>query len=149
MATAGAQAVTTSSPTAIASEVSGFRHDVSGLLNSYYKTYGSRLNPSEKTQMSGLIAQVDTELAQLHRKSKNAATLAHSLAPASKQKLAAKNLAKSYDSAYSHALASLQQVEPILAPKLSLFEVLQAKADLDQSMQQFELLGTRIHQAAQ
>lgn len=149
LSTSGAQAApAVASSAAIASEVSSFRHDVSGLLNSYFKTYGSRLNSSEKTQMTGLIAQVDKDLAQLHRKSKSSAQLARTHAPQTKQKQAARDLSMSYDTAYAKAIASLEQVQPILGPKLSLFEALKAKSDLEQSMQQFELLGSQIHQAA-
>jgi hypothetical protein len=148
--TSGAQAAPTKTSTAIAipAEVSTFRVNVSELLHSFYSTYGSRLSQSEKTQMSGLIDQVDQVLGTLYRQSTVSAKLARTNAPMVKQRQAAATVAKTYDTAFANSNASMEKLQPIIAPKLSLFEALSAKSDLDQSQQEFEDLGIRIHQAA-
>ena len=148
--TSGAQAAPTKTSTAIAipGEVSTFRVNVSELLHSFYSTYGSRLSQSEKTQMSGLIDQVDQVLGTLYRQSTVSAKLARTNAPMVKQRQAAATVAKTYDTAFANSNASMEKLQPIIAPKLSLFEALSAKSDLDQSQQEFEDLGIRIHQAA-
>ena len=147
---AGAQAAPTQTSVAISipAEVSTFRLNVSGLLQSFYSTYGSRLSQSERTQMSGLINQVDQVLGTLYRQSTVSAKLARTNAPMVKQRQAAATVAKTYDTAFANSNASMEKLQPIIAPKLSLFEALSAKSDLDQSQQEFEDLGIRIHQAA-
>ena len=150
LSTAGAQAAPTQAETTIAipAEVSTFRLNVSSLLNSFYSTYGSRLSQSERTQMSGLINQVDQVLGTLYRQSTVSAKLARTNAPQVKQRQAATTVAKTYDTAFANSDANMKKLQPIIGPKLSFFEALSAKSDLDQSRQEFEDLGIRIHQAA-
>ncbi|CAB5041521.1 unannotated protein [freshwater metagenome] len=98
--------------------------------------------------MSGLIDQVDQVLGTLYRQSTVSAKLARTNAPMVKQRQAAATVAKTYDTAFANSNASMEKLQPMIAPKLSLFEALSAKSDLDQSQQEFEDLGIRIHQAA-
>jgi hypothetical protein len=150
LSTTGAQAAPTQAATTIAipAEVSTFRLNVSSLLNSFYSTYGSRLSQSERTQMSGLINEVDQVLGTLYRQSTLSAKLARTNAPRVKQRQAAAAVAKTYDAAFADSNANMEKLQPIIAPKLSLFEALSAKSDLDQSQRDFENLGIHIHQAA-
>ena len=143
-----AQAASSLNAGTVSTNVAEFRQDIRGLLNSYYSKYGSRLSPTEQTHMTGLIKQVDTELAIVQSKSQVIAKLSQQQAPKSKQLAAARSAAKAFDTAYSHAMTSLEQVQPLLQPKLSLFEALRAKSDLDQSLQTFETLGTQLHALA-
>ena len=143
-----AQAAPQLNPTSVSSSVSDFRQSIATVLNSYFLTYGSRLSLAEQAQMSTLMKQVDQELSVLQRKTQASAKLAQQHAAKAKQKDAARAAAKSFDIAYSHAMTSLERVQPILQPKLSLFEALRAKSDLDQSLQAFETLGTQLHALA-
>lgn len=144
-----AQAKSSSTPAAVASDVVAFRQNIGNVLQSYFTTYGSRLSTNEQAQMTTLVGQVDRELATLQRKAQHSAELTRTHAPKAKQRAAAHAAAQTFDAAYSHALASLESVQPILQPKLSLFEALRAKSDLDQSLQAFENLGTQLHTLAQ
>ncbi|MEI7453601.1 MAG: hypothetical protein WCK04_05180 [Actinomycetes bacterium] len=98
--------------------------------------------------MTGLIKQVDQVLGTLYHQSSASAKLARTNAPLAKQRKAAATVAKTYDSAFAASNANMEKLQPIIAPKLSLFEALSAKSDLDQSQQEFEDLGVHIHQAA-
>jgi len=143
-----AQAASSLNAGTVSANVAGFRQDTRGLLDSYYATYGSRLSPAEQTNMSGLIKHIDAELAVVQSKSQFIARLSRQQAPKPKQLAAARSAAKAFDAAYSHAITSLKQVQPLLQPKLSLFEALRAKSDLDSSLQEFETLGTQLHALA-
>lgn len=142
------QAAPQPNPVAVSSSVAGFRQNINAVLTSYYTTYGNRLTPAEQRQMTSLMTQVDRELASLQAKTQVSANLARQHATKSKQHRAARDAAKSFDIVYSHAMTSLEEVQPILQPKLSLFEALRAKSDLDQSLQTFETLGTQLHALA-
>ena len=140
-----AHAVSSLNAGTVSANVAGFRQDIRGLLDSYYATYGSRLSPAEQTNMTGLIKKVDAELAIVQSKSQVLAKLSRQQAPQSKQLAAARSAAKAFDTAYSHAMTSLEQVQPLLQPKLSFFEALRAKSDLDTSLQDFQAVGTQLH----
>lgn len=142
------QAAPQPNPVAVSSSVAGFRQNINAVLTSYYTTYRNRLTPAEQRQMTSLMTQVDRELASLQAKTQVSANLARQHAAKSKQQRAARAAAQSFDIVYSHAMTSLEQVQPILQPKLSLFEALRAKSDLDQSLQTFETLGTQLHALA-
>jgi len=150
LSTAVAQAAPTQTSVSmsIPAEVSTFRLNVLALLQSFYSNYGNRLSQSERTQMSGLINQVDQVLGTLYRQSTVSAKLARTNAPQVKQRQAATTVAKTYDTAFANSDANMKKLQPIIGPKLSFFEALSAKSDLDQSRQEFEDLGIRIHQAA-
>lgn len=143
-----AQAAPQLSATTVSSNVAGYRHDLGSMLNSYYSSYGNRLSPAEQGQMSALIAKIDQDLALLQTKTQLSAKLARAHAAAAKQRTAARAAAKFFDVTYAQAMASLEQVQPILQPKLSLFEALRAKSDVDQSLQTFETLGKQLHTLA-
>jgi hypothetical protein len=53
-----------------------------------------------------------------------------------------------YQRAYDEALAALTEVQPILQPKLGLFEALDAKADLDARLSEFRGVGDRLKATA-
>jgi hypothetical protein len=132
----------------VSSNVAGYRQDLGFMLNSYYSNYGNRLSPAEQEQMTGLITKIDKDLALLQTKTQLSAKLARAHAAAAKQRIAARAAAKFFDVTYAQAMLSLEQVQPILQPKLSLFEALRAKSDVDQSLHAFETLGTQLHALA-
>lgn len=143
-----AQAAPHVSAATISTNVAGFRQDIGAVLTSYYASYGNRLSLAEQAQMTGLMKQIDRELASLESKTRRSAKLARQHASSAKQQEAARAAAKYFDVAYMHALTSIEQVQPILQPKLSLFEALRAKSDLDRSLQAFENLGSHLHSLA-
>jgi hypothetical protein len=88
--------------------------------------------------MSGLINEVDQMLGTLYHQRTVSAKLARTNAPLVKQRQAAATVAKTYDAAFADSNANMKKLQPIIAPKLSLFEALSAKSDLDQSQRDFE-----------
>ena len=129
-------------------EVASFRSSMTTQLNSYFTEYGDRLSSTERQQMNALRAQIDRELLALQAKTQITARLAAAQAPPVKRQVAAQAAARAFDSAYASAMAGLDRVQPILQPKLSLFEAFGAKSDLDDQLSQFEALGQHIHQIA-
>ena len=51
---------------------------------------------------------------------------------------------QAYDSAHTAMLTALAEMEPLLSSKLSLFEAISAKMDLDRSMADFDLVGVKV-----
>jgi hypothetical protein len=49
-----------------------------------------------------------------------------------------------YTTSNDQALAALNQITPILQPKLGLFEALSAKRDADAELAKFDVVGTKI-----
>ncbi len=117
-------------------------------LDDYFREYGDRLSAGERRQMNQLRAQVDRELLALQAKTRITARLEAAKAPAVRRAFAARAAARAFDRAYDRAIAGLEQVQPILQPKLSLFEALGAKSDLDDQLSRFEALGQHIHELA-
>jgi hypothetical protein len=137
-----------SPPAAASAAVSAFQQEMTTALNGYLATYGDRLSPGEQAEVTRLITRVDGQLAALHARTETTARLAATHAPAAKQRAAARRAAQAYDAAHAQAMADLERMLPILQPKLSLFEGLRAKRDVDRVLGDFEDLGTRIHAVA-
>ncbi|MDO8731445.1 MAG: hypothetical protein Q7L55_02575 [Actinomycetota bacterium] len=129
-------------------EVAAFRTSMITQLDSYFKEYGDRLSISERKEMNALQTQVDRELLALQAKTRLTARLEAKNAPVLRRKAAASAAARAFDSTYDRAMAGLEKFQPILQPKLSLFEALSAKSDLDGQLSKFDELGRHIHQFA-
>lgn len=129
-------------------EVADFRNSMTGQLDDYFKEYGDRLSDAERKQMDTLRKQVDRELLVLQAKTRVTARLEARNASIVKRRAAAHAAARAFDSTYKRAIAGLENVQPILQPKLSLFEAFGAKSDLDEELSRFEELGQHIHQLA-
>ncbi|MEY4136765.1 MAG: hypothetical protein RL205_893 [Actinomycetota bacterium] len=129
---------------AAAKAVVAFRADLNDLLASYVRDYGDRLSEAELGQAKSLIAQADSSLEGV----KNATALTASLAAsgASKTKVLAASRAaeRAFTSSHDRALAALNQVTPILQPKLGLFEAFGAKRDADAKLAKFAAVGTQL-----
>lgn len=124
LASAAAAGSSSSAAAQLPGEVANFRTSMTMQLDSYFKEYGNRLSAAERQEMNSLRAQVDRELA------------------------AAQAAARTFDATYHHAITGLERVQPILQPKLSLFEAFSAKSDLDGQLSRFEELGNHVHHLA-
>ena len=140
-----AEAARTVTAAQLPAEVTTFRQAMTTQLDAYLNTYGDRLNTTERQQMNALRDEVDRELLTLRTATQRTARLAKAHAPAANQRSAARAAARAFDAAYAKAIRVLEQVEPILRPKLSLFEALGAKSDLDAQLERFDELGRHIH----
>jgi len=140
-----AEAASSVTAAQLPAEVTTFRQAMTTQLDAYFNKYGDRLSASERQRMNALRDQVDRELLALRTATQRTARLAKSHAPAPKQRSAASAAARAFDAAYARAIRVLEQVEPILRPKLSLFEALGAKSDLDGQLERFDELGRHIH----
>lgn len=148
LASAAPSAASLSAAAQLPGEVASFRSSMTNQLDNYFREYGDRLSAAERKEMNRLRAQVDSELLALQAKTRTTARLEAANAPAIKRAAAAKAAARAFDLAYGRAMAGLERVQPILQPKLSLFEALGAKSDLDDQLSRFDELGQHIHQLA-
>lgn len=130
---------------ALPAAVKSFRADVMSILRANMSSYGDRLSPTERKRMSTLTAQVNRDLSALERATARTASLTQSNAPRADRARAAATAAAAFDAGYGKALANLAEIQPLLQPKLSLFEALKAKSQLDTQMARYEELGARIH----
>lgn len=126
-----------------AAAMAGFRSSVRSSLADYLNRYGSRLSADERQRMSDLAQQADRDLAGLVTRTRQVARLTDRGKRAQASRTAAQAVS-AYQQSQAKALATLQQVQPILQPKLGLLEALQAKADMDAQLQQFSEVGALI-----
>lgn len=126
----------------VAPDVGAFRVDIRADLADYLARYGGRLSGAERQRMTALSGQVDRSLALLTLRVATAEQRIASGAPSARATAA--SAVAQYERAHAQALATLDEVQPILQPKLSLFEALEAKMDFDEQMSRFESLGDRI-----
>jgi len=98
--------------------------------------------------MEFLTQQADRDLSSLVSQTRQVARLVDQgkRAQASRR---AEMAAVAYQEAYAKALDTLQQVRPILQPKLGLLEAIQAKADMDAQLDQFGQVGALIEATEQ
>ena len=129
-------------------EVSAFRQSMTTQLDAYFRQYGDRLSAAERQQMNALRDQVDRDLLMLKVKTQTTSRLASARAPQVKRIAAAQAAARAFDAVYEKAMHGLEQVQPILQPKLSIFEALRAKSDLDDQLEKFDELGRHVHELA-
>lgn len=137
----------TSTPVAKASEaqrsITRFRGEMRTTLQDYLAAYAGRLSRAEYTRVSNLTAKVDRDLGTLAARAAVTTQLARSgnRKGASRAATAA---VTSYQRSYDEAIATLAEVQPILQPKLGLFEALEAKADLDTRLDEFRAVGEQL-----
>ncbi|MDO9486445.1 MAG: hypothetical protein Q7K25_10350 [Actinomycetota bacterium] len=144
----GAPSASSSPAAQLPREVAEFRKSMTSQLDHYFQDYGDRLSGRERVEMDSLRSQVDQELVALQGKTRITARLESRNASKAALMTAARTAARAFDRTYARAIAGLQRVQPILQPKLSLFEAFGAKSDLDEQLSRFEELGMRIHQVA-
>ena len=128
----------------VAQAVVTFRAGMNAVLANYLKDYGDRLSESELSTAKGLIAQADSSLNGVQSATARTATLAAKGASKAQVLAASKAAAKAYTKSHDQALAALNQITPILQPKLGLFEALGAKRDADAELAKFDVVGKKI-----
>lgn len=131
--------------TPIADDVRAFRMDVRATLTDYSTRYGNRLTTAERRRMQVLQGQVDRQLTLVELRTARAERVSASSASSATKLAAAQDASAAFDRAHESAMSSLAEVEPILRPKLSLFEGLEAKGDLDDMLGRYDEIGRAIH----
>ena len=128
----------------VALAVVNFRAGMNVLLANYLRDYGDRLSDSELSTVKGLIAQADSSLNGVQNATARTATLAAKGASKAQVLAASKAAEKAFATSNAQALAALNQITPILQPKLGLFEALGAKRDADAELAKFDVVGKKI-----
>lgn len=141
---AGVNSASIAGARTIAKAVVSFRADMNALLASYVTNYGDRLSPAELANAKALIAQADSSLTGVQNATANTAALASSGASKSRVLAASRAAEKAFTTSHDQALAALNQITPILQPRLGLFEALGAKRDADSRLAKFSDLGVKI-----
>ena len=128
----------------IAKAVVAFRTDMNAVLASYVTDYGNRLSESELANAKALIAQADASVNGVQAATARTSNLASSGASKMQVLSASRAAEKAFTKSHEQALAALNQITPILQPKLGLFEALGAKRDADSRLSKFSDLGVKI-----
>ena len=127
-----------------AAEAKAFREDINATLADNLATYRDRLSPPERTRMQALTRTVDRDLGDLQRATATTARLAATPGARVKAHRAAQTAVTQFDAGYAKALANLAELQPILLPRLTIFEALRAKSELDTQLARYAALGERI-----
>ena len=128
----------------VANSVVTFRAQMNAVLANYLKDYGDRLSASELALSKELIAKADSSLDGIQAATARTSTLASSGASKARVLAASRAAEKSFTTSHDQALAALNQITPILQPKLGLFEALGARRDADDMLAKFATVGTKI-----
>ena len=144
VARAGVNSASVTGARNIAKAVVAFRADMNAALASYVTDYGDRLSEPELANAKGLIAQADASLNGVQAATARTSALASSGASKMQVLAASRAAEKAFTQSHNQALAALNQITPILQPKLGLFEALGAKRDADSRLSKFSDLGVKI-----
>ena len=144
MARAGVNATSVTGARNIAKAVISFRAEMNALLASYVTNYGDRLSATELANAQALIAQADASLVGVQSATARTSALAGAGATKAQVLAASRAAEKAFTKSQDQALAALNQITPLLQPKLGLFEALGAKRDADAKLSKFSDLGTKI-----
>ena len=145
IAAPGASAAdTVASARAAATEAHAFRQDINAQLARDLATYRARLSPAERLRMRDLARTVDRDLRQLQQATASTARLAARSGVRAKAHRAAQAAVARFDAGYAKALDELAALQPMLLPRLSIFEALRAKSDLDTQLARYAALGEQI-----
>lgn len=128
----------------VANSVVSFRTEMNAVLANYLRDYGDRLSASELALSKELIAKADSSLDGVQAATARTSTLARSGASKAKVLAASRAAERAFTSSHDQALAALNQITPILQPRLGLFEALGAKRDADAMLAKFATVGTKI-----
>ena len=129
---------------AAATEARAFRQAINAQLARELATYQGRLTPAERIRMRDLARTVDRDLGQLQQVTATTARLAARPRSRAKAHRAAQAAVASFDAGYAKALSNLGELQPVLLPRLSILEALQAKSDLDTQLARYADLGEQI-----
>ena len=128
----------------VAQSVVNFRAGMNAVLANYLKDYGDRLSEGELSTAKGLIAQADSSLNGVQNATARTAALAAKGASKAQVFAASRAAEKAFTTSNTQALAALNQITPLLQPKLGLFEALGAKRDADAELAKFDAVGKKI-----
>lgn len=128
----------------VAKSVVSFRADMNAMLASYLADYGSRLSASELATAKQLIAQADSSLNGVQSATARTSLLASSGASKARVLSASRAAERAFTTSHDQALAALNQITPILQPKLGMLEAFGAKRDADAKLSTFAGVGTKI-----
>ncbi|CAB4835119.1 MAG: hypothetical protein F2763_08545 [Actinobacteria bacterium] len=124
--------------------VTRFRPASRQRLTDFLSQYGDRLTPVQLQRARAQVTKADLTLAQLEAKTRATRTLARSGASTARIKQAADAASRAFDSATASTAGAMAEMQPMLSSKLSLFEGLRAKLELDQSMRDFAAVGAAV-----
>ena len=141
---AGTSAAGVASADAAYLAVTRFRPASRQRLTDFLTQYGDRLTPEQLQRAQAQVAKADLTLSQLEAKTRATRTLARSGASTARIKQAADAAGRAFDGAAASTAAAMAEMQPTLQSKLSLFERLRAKLELDQSMRDFAAVGAAV-----
>ena len=141
---AGTSAAGVASADAAYQAVTRFRPASHQRLTAFLSQYSDRLTPVQLQRAQAQVAKADLTLSQLEAKTRATRTLARSGASTARIKQAADAASRAFDSASASTATALAAMQPMLQAKLSLFEGLRAKLELDQSMRDFAAVGAAV-----
>ena len=124
--------------------VTRFRPASHQSLTAFLSQYGDRLTPVQLQRARAQVAKADLTLYQLEAKTRATRTLARSGASTARIKQAADAAGRAFDSASASTVTAMAEMQPMLQAKLSFFEGLQAKLELDRSMRDFTAVGAAV-----
>lgn len=127
----------------VAISVEDFRSSMRAELDSYTERYGSRLSSSERGRILSLIKQSDTDL----RKLKNLVSRVTRWEDRGNTRRARETASQaliSYEFAFQRAKDAIDEMTPILRPKLNVIEALEASSTLNKRMVAYEGLRVKI-----
>lgn len=127
-----------------AKSVREFRPEVSWTLDEYRSTYAKRLTATERSEVDGMVMQAERSLRMLQARTNRTLALAKQGTSQSKVLAAARAADAAYEQAHQSAVDALARMQPMLLPKVSWSEALQAKLDADRMLAEYEAVGARI-----
>jgi hypothetical protein len=125
-------------------QIADYRVRMSGVLSSYLGKFGSRLTDAERARVDGLVARTTAELKATEKAAARVERLASARAPKSTRVAAGAAAVRSYRTGLASAQAAFNEMAPVLQPKLSFLEALDAKMAFDREMGNYEALGDVI-----
>ncbi len=143
-ARSGVDTVSVTGARNVAKAVVSFRADMNSMLASYLADYGDRLNAAELATAKELVAKADSSLNGVQGATARTSALASSGASKAKVLAASRAAEKAFTTSHDQALAALNQITPILQPKLGLLEAFGAKRDADAKLSNFSAVGAKI-----
>ena len=144
VARAGVNSASVTGARNVAKAVVDFRAEMNALLAGYLKDYGNRLGAPELDRAKSLIALADSSLTGAQNATARTAALAASGASKAQVLAASRAAEKAFVTSHDQAIAALNQITPILQPKLGMFEALGAKRDADSRLAKFSDIGAKI-----
>lgn len=94
--------------------------------------------------MRDLVRTVDRDLRQLQQATAATARIAARPGSRAQAHSAAQSAVARFDAGYAKALGELADLQPLLLPRLSIFEALRAKSDLDTQLARYAELGEQV-----